>query len=188
MTKSKENELTEVAILAGGCFWCMEAVFERVKGVLKIVSGYIGGTTINPTYDEVCSGITGHVEAVQIMFDPVVITYETLLDVFFHHHDPTSKDKQGNDQGTQYRSIIFYQNETQKQIAEKYIHELNSSHTYSSPIVTEVQSASIFYPGEEYHQKYYEKNSYQPYCQYVIDQKIQTLYKDYGKLLKNKIL
>ncbi len=163
----------EHATLAGGCFWCTEAIFKRLKGVNTVVSGYSGGTILNPTYEQVCTGTTGHAEAVSITFDPTVISYDTLLDVFFALHDPTTLNQQGADVGTQYRSAVFYHSDEQKQIAEKKL---------QPGFVTEIVPYKNFYPAEESHQDYYSKNSYAPYCQVVIDPKINKLLEDYPGL------
>lgn len=176
----------ETATLAGGCFWCTEAIFKRLKGVRSATPGYSGGTTPHPTYQDVCGGQTGHAESVQIMFDPMIIPYKTLLEVFFHLHDPTTVNQQGNDIGTQYRSSIFYHSDEQKQIAEEAKKELDASHRYDGHAVTEIVPFTEFYPAEDYHKSYYEKNSYQPYCQYVIDPKITKLMKEYAPLVKDE--
>jgi len=165
--------------LAGGCFWCTEAIFKRLKGVIDVVSGYSGGNTKNPTYEQVCSGKTGHAEAIQITFDPKIISYETLLEVFFKLHDPTTLNQQGNDMGTQYRSSIFYQDEKQKEIAEKVKQDLEKSRYYKDKIVTEIVPFDKFWQAEGYHKNYYDRNTSAPYCQYVIDPKIQKLYKEF---------
>lgn len=169
----------EVATFAGGCFWCSEAIFKRLKGVQSVVSGYSGGDTTNPTYEQVSSGNTGHAEAIQVTFDPKVISHETLLEIFFKLHDPTTLNRQGNDTGTQYRSAIFYHDENQNNTAEKVKQQIEESHIYKDPIVTKIESYKNFYSAEEYHQNYYERNSYQPYCQIIIDPKIQKLYRDF---------
>lgn len=171
-----------MATLAGGCFWCTEAVFKRIKGVASVTSGYSGGSKPDPTYEEVFSGNSGHAEAIQIIFDSSVITYETLLEIFFHLHDPVNLNRQGNDVGTQYRSAIFYHSEEQKKTAFAAKEKLENDGTYKS-IVTEIVPYTIFYPAEIYHQNFYEKNSYQPYCQYIIDPKIQKLIKDFPEFL-----
>ncbi len=176
----------EMATLAGGCFWCTEALFRRLQGVMSSTPGYTGGTKPNPTYQEVCSGETGHAEAVQVVFDPAVISYRQLLDVFFHLHDPTTRNRQGNDVGTQYRSAVFYHTDEQKKTAEDVIRMLDESHAYDAHAVTEIVPFAEFYPAEEYHKAYYEKNSYQPYCQYVIDPKITKLMKEYKPLVKEE--
>ncbi len=174
----------ETATLAGGCFWCTEAIFQRLAGVISVLPGYAGGTKENPTYEEVCSGNTDHAEAIQITFDPAAISFETLLDVFFHLHDPTTLNHQGDDAGTQYRSAIFYHSEDQKKTAEESIKKIDAAHIYGSNIVTQVVPFTNFYPAEDYHQNYYQKNSYQPYCQYTIDPKIQKLMREYKHLTK----
>lgn len=178
------NEKSEIATLAGGCFWCTEAVFQRLKGVNKITVGYTGGTMKNPTYQDVCSGKTGHAEGIQIEFDPTIISYKTLLEVFFHLHDPTTLNRQGNDVGTQYRSSIFYHNEKQKKLGEEVKKQIEESKMYLGKIVTEIVPFKNFAKAEDCHQNYYTKNSYQSYCQYVIDPKITKLYKDFGSLVK----
>lgn len=174
----------ELATLAGGCFWCTEAVFLELEGVKSVVSGYIGGTIKNPAYREVTSGRTGHAEAVQITFDPKVVSYETLLEVFFATHDPTTLNRQGNDVGTQYRSEIFYYNEDQKAVANQYIDLLTSEKTFDNPIVTRISPASVFYLAEDYHQNYYNDNKEQQYCYYVITPKINKLQSKFKSKLK----
>lgn len=178
------NQTTEIATLAGGCFWCLEAVFQRLKGVHSVQSGYTGGKVKNPSYEDVSDGGTGHAEAVNITFDPTVISYSQLLDVFWHLHDPTTKDRQGNDVGRQYRSAIFYHTEEQKEIAEQSKHDLDESKLYPAVAVTEIEPFVQFYPAESYHKDYYNKNPNQGYCRLVIDPKIQKLYKTYKPLLK----
>ena len=175
--------MTEVATLAGGCFWCLEAVFERLKGVERVVSGYIGGKTTAPDYRQVCTGTTGHAEAVQITFDPAVISYRKLLELFFAFHDPTTLNRQGPDVGTQYRSAIFTHSPAQQAEAEAVIAELNRDQVFDSPIVTEVGSAPQFFPAEAYHQQYYQQNSRQPYCQAMISPKVSKLRSQYASLL-----
>ena len=180
----KDNNL-EVATLAGGCFWCIEAVLLKLKGVEKVVSGYTAGKIKNPTYREVCSGLTGHAEAVEVWFDPNIITFELLLKVFFSMHNPPTLNRQGGDIGTQYRSAIFYHNSEQKTIADNYIQELDAEKVFEDKIVTEISPAETFYPAEDYHQDYYnlnrEKNSY---CTVVIDPKVNKIRKSYAYLLK----
>ena len=156
----------EIATLAGGCFWCLEAVFREVDGVQNVVSGYTGGTTVEPTYEQVCSGKTGHAEAVQVSFDPSRISYRQILEIFFSIHDPTTLNRQGADVGTQYRSAIFYNDERQKIVAEELITELNEAHLWKKPIVTQVVPLLNFYPAEEYHQHYYDKTGKSPYCHF----------------------
>lgn len=170
---NKTEEKTEVATLGGGCFWCMEAVFERLPGVISVKSGFSGGHTENPSYREVCTGTTGHAEVVQITFNPVQISYNKILDVFWQAHDPTTLNRQGADEGTQYRSVILYHNEKQKLEAEKS--KLEAQHHHKSPIVTEIVPFKIFYAAEDYHQGYYDANSQQPYCQLVITPKLEKL-------------
>ncbi len=171
----------EVATFAGGCFWCTEAVFLELDGVKKVVSGYIGGKTVNPTYKDICTGETGHAEAIEITFDPEKITFGELLEIFFATHDPTTINRQGNDVGTQYRSEIFYHNDEQKSLSEYYIDLLNSENTYGKKVVTKISAAPVFYPAEDYHQNYYNQNKRQSYCSYVITPKIdkvRTKFKD----------
>lgn len=175
----------ETATLAGGCFWCTESIFKRLRGVTSVTPGYTGGTTPNPSYAEVCTGTTGHAEAVQIVFDPRIISYTQLLDVFFHLHNPTTINQQGNDVGTQYRSAIFYHSDKQKRDAENMLKMIDSEHIYESPIVTEIVPFTEFFPAEESHKNYYEKNSYQAYCQYVIDPKLSQLMKGYASLVND---
>ena len=162
----------EVATLAGGCFWCLEAVYKELRGVESVVSGYAGGTTPSPTYEQVCSGRTGHAEVTQITFDPNEISYDDLLDVFFTIHDPTTLNRQGGDVGTQYRSAIFYHSPEQKAAAEEAIRELTASKTWSDPIVTEVKPLDTFYPAESYHQDYFARNPDQAYCRAVVAPKV----------------
>jgi len=167
----------ETATLAGGCFWCLEAVYDQVKGVKDVVSGYTGGHVANPTYERVCSGKTGHAEAVQITFDPEQISYRELLEIFFSIHDPTTLNRQGADVGTQYRSAIFYHSEEQRQIAQQLVRELTEQKVFRDPIVTEIVPATIFYPAEDYHQEYFVRNPYQPYCQFVVAPKVAKFQK-----------
>ncbi len=175
----------EVATLAGGCFWCLEAVFDQLQGVESVESGYMGGKTPKPTYDEVCGGSSGHAEVVQVAFDPSVLSYEDLLGVFFTIHDPTTLNRQGNDVGTQYRSAIFYHSPEQKRIAEQVVASLTKGKLFSAPIVTEVAPASQFHRAEEYHQEYYERvGGSNPYCSYVIDPKVAKFRKSYFDRLK----
>ena len=174
----------EVATFGEGCFWCTEAVFQRLKGVVKVESGYSGGTVPNPTYEAVCTGKTGHAEVTQITFDPSVISYTELLQVFFKTHDPTTLNKQGADVGTQYRSVIFYHNDEQKKFAEKTKHELDSAKIWDDPIVTEISPFKKFYKAEDYHQNYYNNNSFQPYCSFVITPKLEKFEKVFKDLLK----
>ena len=175
----------EIATFAGGCFWCTEALFLDLKGVASVTSGYTGGTTLNPTYKEVCSGETGHAEATQIVFDPKIITFDELLEVFFATHDPTTLNKQGADEGTQYRSEVFYHSDTQKLATENYIALLTKEKTYGAgkSVVTKVSPAVVFYAAEDYHQNYYNQNKEQGYCTYVITPKVDKL----KKLFKDKL-
>jgi peptide-methionine (S)-S-oxide reductase len=175
MMGEKNKNHRELAILGGGYFWCIEAVFETVEGVKDVTSGYAGGTKKNPTYKEVCTGKTGHAEVVQIEYDPKKISYEEILDIFWKAHDPTTMNRQGADMGSQYRSIILYHNEGQKEIAEKSKKNLQESGYYSGPIVTEIRPLSVFYPAEEYHQDYYAKNPNAGYCAIVIRPKLRKL-------------
>jgi peptide-methionine (S)-S-oxide reductase len=162
----------EIATLAGGCFWCLEAVYDEVKGVDSVESGYMGGRKPNPSYEEVCSGETGHAEVVQIAFDPKVVSYKELLEVFFVIHDPTTLNRQGNDAGTQYRSAIFYHSPEQKRVAEQTIRELESEKLFDNQVVTQVVPAEPFYPAEDYHREYFQRNQGQPYCQFVVAPKV----------------
>jgi len=166
---------SEVATLAGGCFWCTEAVFQKVDGVESVVSGYTGGATVNPTYQQVCTGKTGHAEAVQVNFNPSKISYREILEIFFSIHDPTTMNRQGADTGTQYRSAIFYHNEQQKAVAEELIGELNKANLWKEPIVTQIVPLDVFYPAEEYHREYFSRHPEQAYCQMVIAPKLKKL-------------
>lgn len=168
----KTQTQQEVATLGGGCFWCLEAVFGEVKGVSEVVSGYAGGSTANPTYEQVCSGTTGHAEVVRVTFDPSRISYREILEIFFTIHDPTTLNRQGADVGTQYRSVIFYHSDQQQTIAQQLIDELEKQGVWEDPAVTELSPAPTFYPAEDYHRQYYMRNPFQPYCQIVISPKI----------------
>jgi len=174
----------EVATFAGGCFWCTEAIFLELEGVKSVVSGYIGGERPNPTYEQVSSGATGHAEATQIIFDPAKISFEELLEVFFATHDPTTLNRQGADVGTQYRSEVFYNDNEQKKITENYIAQMTAAMTFGSPIVTKISGATTFYPAEDYHQNYYNRNKNQSYCSYVITPKVEKTKKLYKDKLK----
>ncbi len=174
----------EVATLAGGCFWCLEAVFREVAGVEKVVSGYTGGATVNPTYEQVCSGKTGHAEAVQVSFDPLKISYREILEIFFSIHDPTTLNQQGADVGTQYRSAIFYHSNQQKAIAEELIVGFNKAHLWNKPIVTQIVPLHTFYPAEDYHQGYFSQYPEQGYCQMVISPKVNKFRRQWLKHLK----
>jgi len=187
--KQKEQHMSatenlDTATLAGGCFWCIEAIFQQVDGVETAKSGYMGGGIANPTYREVCSGLTGHAEVVQIIYDPQKVSFAKLLEVFFTVHNPTSLNRQGADIGTQYRSAIFYHSEEQKSVAETIIAKLNSSGTWSDPIVTEVTAAQPFYVAEDYHQNYFNDNKRQPYCQVVILPKMEKFQKVFKEIIK----
>jgi peptide-methionine (S)-S-oxide reductase len=174
-----------VATLAGGCFWCLEAVFVRLRGVEAVRSGYCGGHLANPSYQQVCDETTGHAEAVEIRFDPALISYRELLEVFFAIHDPTTPNHQGNDFGTQYRSVIFTHSAEQAAIATAHIAALKAGHAFAAPIVTEVQPATIFYPAEDYHQDYFANNPRQPYCRAVVAPKVAKLIEKFSARLKS---
>lgn len=174
---------TDTATFGSGCFWCTEAVFQQLNGVLKVTSGYSGGHVANPTYEQVCSKTTGHAEVTQIIFDPSVITYDELLEVFWKTHDPTTLNRQGNDVGPQYRSVIFYHNDAQKQRAEFYKQQLDKSGAWKNPIVTEIAAFKNFYEAEDYHQNYYVNNGSQPYCYFVIRPKMEK----FEKVFKDKL-
>jgi peptide-methionine (S)-S-oxide reductase len=176
--------MTETAILAGGCFWCVEAVYQDLKGVDQIASGYVGGSVKHPTYEQVCSGTTGHAEAIRIAFDPAQISYRQILELFFAFHDPTTLNRQGADQGTQYRSAIFPATPEQRATAEAVIKDLTAERVFADPIVTTIEPAGTFYPAEKYHQEYYRKNPYQPYCAFNIGPKVAKLRAKYSALLK----
>ena len=181
-----ENNNLETATLGGGCFWCTEAVFDNVQGVEDVVSGYSGGHTENPTYQQVCSETTGHAEVIQIKFDPNEISYKEILQVFFATHDPTTLNRQGNDVGSSYRSAIFYHNEEQKRIAEEVIKEVTDEAVYDDPIVTEVTAFDKFYPAEDYHQEYFANNPNQPYCAAVVAPKVSKFRQKFVTRLKNR--
>ncbi|MBE2234872.1 MAG: peptide-methionine (S)-S-oxide reductase MsrA [Anaerolinea sp.] len=182
------NEPTnrEVATLGGGCFWCLEAAFDQVRGVEEVVSGYSGGFVVNPTYRQVCDGKTGHAEVTQLTFDPAVITFREILEIFFALHDPTTLNRQGGDVGPQYRSAIFYHTPEQKATAQAVIAELNAAQIFDKPIVTEVTGVTRFYPAEDYHQEYYSNNPNQPYCQVVVSPKVAKLRKNFAGKLKRE--
>lgn len=181
---SEGHGALEVATLGGGCFWCLEAVYEQVQGVVRVESGYAGGTVPNPTYEEVCSGSTGHAEVVQVTFDPEAITFEELLEVFFTIHDPTTLNRQGADIGTQYRSAIFTHDERQRATAEAVIGRIETERIWANPIVTEVTPLEVFYKAEDYHQEYYRRNPGQPYCQVVIAPKVAKFRRRYFEKLR----
>jgi len=173
----------DTATFGAGCFWCVEAIFQRLDGVVSVTSGYSGGTKVNPTYEEVCAGETGHAEVCQIFYDPKKLSYEELLEVFWSSHDPTTMNRQGADEGTQYRSVIFYHNQKQKEIAEKYKNKLNDERAFEKPVVTEISAYKDFYKAEEYHQNYYQENSNKPYCQLVIRPKLEK----FEKIFRSKV-
>ncbi|RDV11474.1 peptide-methionine (S)-S-oxide reductase [Pontibacter diazotrophicus] len=173
----------ELATFGNGCFWCTEAVFQDLEGVEKVVSGYAGGHVENPTYKQVCSGTTGHAEVIQITYDPQRISYDELLEVFWNTHDPTTLNRQGNDVGTQYRSVVFYHNQEQQERAGKYRQELDSSGAFNGPIVTGIEPLPEFYPAEGYHQDYYNQNGSQPYCSFVVRPKVEK----FRKVFKDKL-
>jgi peptide-methionine (S)-S-oxide reductase len=182
---SMQNPLpTDTATLAGGCFWCLEAVYTELRGVERVISGYAGGEVAFPTYEQVCSGQTGHAEVVQVTFDPATISFREILEVFFTIHDPTTLNRQGADVGTQYRSAIFFHSPQQEQIAQEVIVETTAAGIWKNPIVTEVKPLDVFYPAEAYHQNYFERNPYQPYCQVVIAPKVAKVRERYLARLK----
>jgi len=174
------------ATFGGGCFWCTEAVFKEVQGVHAVRSGYSGGHDLSPTYESVCNGRTGHAEVIQVVYDPIKISYEDLLEIFFHTHDPTTRNRQGNDVGPQYRSVIFYHDSSQKNSALQYIQQLNDSGAFEKPVVTEVSPFETFFPSEQYHHDYFQLNPHQPYCQFVIQPKMQKFRKAFEDRLADK--
>ncbi|MAM46122.1 MAG: peptide-methionine (S)-S-oxide reductase [Planctomycetes bacterium] len=174
-TQARESSSRETATLGAGCFWCIEAVLEQIEGISDVTSGYMGGTIENPTYEQICTGLTGHAEVVQVTFDPKIIDFSAVLEHFWTLHDPTTLNRQGNDVGTQYRSAIFFHSEKQRAIAEKSKKEKNEKGVFHSPIVTEIAGLEKFYPAEEYHQDYYRNNKAAPYCQFVITPKLDKL-------------
>jgi peptide-methionine (S)-S-oxide reductase len=180
----QERPREEIATLAGGCFWCLEAVYADLEGVLRVESGYAGGTVPDPSYQQVCAGTTGHAEVVQVTFDPRVLSYRDLLEVFFNIHDPTTLNRQGHDIGTQYRSAIYYHSPQQKATAEQTIRELSEARRFAHPIVTEVAPLTAFYKAEPYHQEYFAHNPFQPYCQAVVGPKVAKFRKQYRERLK----
>lgn len=184
ITMQTQNKNTETVTLGGGCFWCTEAVFSRLKGVTSVTPGYSGGVVKNPTYKEVCSGLTGHAEVIQVVFDPAVISFRDLLEVFFSTHDPTTLNRQGADTGTQYRSVIFYHTEEQEETARNVIDALNREKVWSTPVVTEVSPFTSFYPAEDYHKAYYANNPNAGYCRMVIKPKVEKLEKVFGDKLR----
>lgn len=189
----KDSKKTEIAVFGGGCFWCTEAVFKMLKGVISVVPGYAGGTVANPTYEQVCGGRTGHAEVIRIEYDPSIIGYDKLLTVFFGSHDPTTVNRQGNDVGTQYRSVIFYTTPEQKTVAEAFIKDINASNAEGKTIATEFaalpsadsDSPGRFFPAESYHQDYYARNKGQAYCEVIINPKLEKVQKMFADLLQN---
>ena len=184
MMDNGKNQSLDVATLAGGCFWCLEAVYDELKGVADVISGYSGGRVANPSYEAVCTGETGHAETVQVTFDPQLISFRQLLEVFFTIHDPTTLNRQGADVGTQYRSAIFYHDPVQKTTAEKVIHDLEIQQIWGKPIVTERIKYAVFYPAESYHQEYFKRNPYQGYCMAIIAPKVAKFRHKYLEMLK----
>lgn len=178
--------MSQTAVFGGGCFWCTEAIFKELRGVISVTPGYAGGTTPNPTYEQVCTGKTGHAESIKIEFDPTQISFNDLLTVFFATHDPTTLNRQGNDVGTQYRSAVFYTSEEQRAAAEKFIAKLAASDPGGRPVVTEVTPLNKFYEAEDYHHNYFANNPNQPYCQLIIEPKVEKLQKEFAELLKTK--
>ena len=181
--KNMDNSL-QTATFGAGCFWCTEAVFLDVRGVKEVASGYMGGKTKNPSYEDVCTGMTGHAEVIQLKYDPSMVSFEDLLEIFWNTHDPTTLNRQGADVGTQYRSAVFYHNDEQKKVAEEYKKQLNASGTFKKPIVTEIAAASAFYKAENYHQNYFALNPNAGYCQYVIRPKVEKFKKQFSDKLK----
>ena len=184
--ETKSTMQTETITLANGCFWCTEAIFQQVKGVEKVTSGYSGGHVVNPTYEQVCGKKTGHAEALQIEFDPKQVSVDELLEIFWQTHDPTTLNKQGNDEGPQYRSVVFYHNDAQKEKAIHYKTQLDAAKAYDKPIVTAIEPFTNFYPAENYHQDYYKNNGNQPYCYFVIRPKLEKFEKVFKDKLKTK--
>lgn len=182
-TNSSTDSNIDTVTFGAGCFWCVEAVFQRMKGVISVKSGYSGGAVKNPSYKEVCQGTTGHAEVCQLTYDKTKVSFDELLEVFWKTHDPTTLNRQGNDHGTQYRSAIFYHSEEQKKLAEKYKEEINKSGAYPNPVVTEITAFSNFYPAENYHDNYFNQNSSEPYCKYVIQPKVEK----FEKIFKDKV-
>ena len=185
MNNDSNEQGLAIATFGAGCFWCTEAQFQQLKGVVTVESGYSGGHVENPTYKAVCSGTTGHAEVTQIRYDPSVISFDELLEAFFISHDPTQLNRQGNDVGTQYRSVVFYHSEEQKEKANYYIDKLDQEKAYSSKIVTEVSPFTVFYKAEDYHQDYYSLNKSEPYCMFVVKPKLEKFQKVFSKKLKN---
>ncbi|MDE2824095.1 MAG: peptide-methionine (S)-S-oxide reductase MsrA [Chloroflexota bacterium] len=183
---SRSSDGNRLATLAGGCFWCLEAVYNELHGVESVVSGYAGGHDLSPTYEAVCSGTTGHAEVVQIAYDPDMVSFRELLEVFFTIHDPTTLNRQGNDVGTQYRSAVYYHDEEQRLIAEEVIEEMTVAEVWDDPIVTEITALDMFFEAEEYHQRYFEKNPFQPYCFVVVRPKVSKFRKKFVSKLKKQ--
>ena len=177
---------SEIATLGGGCFWCLEAVYLEMKGVLKVESGYMGGNVVNPTYEQVCTARTGHVEVVQVTFDPAATSFREVLEVFFSIHDPTTRDRQGNDVGPQYRSVIFYHGEGQRAAAEELIRELTDERVFSAPIVTAIEPAAPFYKAENYHQDYFRNHPAQPYCAFIVAPKVKKFREKFAERLRRE--
>lgn len=184
MTNELNSSNLQLATFGSGCFWCTEAVFQRVAGVEKVESGYAGGKVKNPTYKEICSGLTGHAEVIRLTYDPNKVSFEALLEIFWKTHDPTTLNRQGNDIGTQYRSVIFFHNEEQRRLAEAYRHKLDESGVFDRPVVTEISPATTFYVAENYHQDYYNLNGNAPYCAFIIQPKVEKLKKVFSDKLK----
>lgn len=184
MDTEKVSSKTELATFGAGCFWCTEAVFQNVNGVLKVESGYTGGKVKNPSYEQICTGLTGHAEVIQLAYDPAIVTFPELLEIFWKTHDPTTLNKQGADEGTQYRSVVFYHTPEQKKLAEEYKDKLDKSGAFDKPIVTEISPANDFYKAESYHQNYYNLNGNAPYCTYVIQPKLEKFKKAFADKLK----
>ncbi|MEA3153144.1 MAG: peptide-methionine (S)-S-oxide reductase [Betaproteobacteria bacterium] len=184
MQSNNDPSTREVATLAGGCFWCLEAVYDELKGVESVESGYMGGAVVNPTYEQVCGGDTGHAEVVQIKFDPAVVTFGDILGIFFAIHDPTTLNRQGNDLGTQYRSAIFYHTPKQKEVAQEVMGDIAREQLYPRPLVTQLEPASTFYVAEDYHQEYFARNPNQGYCQFVVAPKVAKFRKSFFDRLK----
>lgn len=185
MDNHQNKENIALATFGSGCFWCTEAVFQRIDGVEKVESGYCGGNVKNPTYKEICSGLTGHAEVIQVTFNPEIVRYEALLEIFWKTHDPTTLNRQGNDVGTQYRSVIFYHNNEQKRLAEEYKNKLSEARVFDQPIVTEISPLSTFYRAEDYHQNYFNANSNAPYCAFIIQPKLEKLRRVFSEAIKN---
>ena len=184
MSNHQDTEKLQLATFGSGCFWCTEAIFQRIDGVEKVESGYSGGTVKNPTYKEICSGLTGHAEVIQVAYNPERVTYETLLEIFWKTNDPTTQDRQGNDVGTQYRSVIYYHTEEQKKLAEEYKQKLSEARVFDRPIVTEISPLSTFYKAEDYHQNYFNGNNNAPYCAIIIQPKLEKFRKVFSDRLK----